>query len=346
MKKNLTPLISVIIPAHNAEKSIEKAVSSVLGQTYKHLQIIIIDDGSSDSTPAIVKKLSLEFPLVQLIQNKTNKGVSASRNLGIEAAKGKWLTFLDADDYFHGDYISSVSSYLSKYNFICTSYTQSDGRNNTIIKQHGLAQTQEITDSFLLSYMEKYFFQPYKFTALVHCWNKFYERELIVKNDILFNQKFHQLEDVNFVCRYLYYSKKKIFLNSAGIIHVVSKLGDNLSRYSGYETDASEKLVQALLAAKKLKDYLLANSGKEESVCFHHLVCSMSILFCMRLGRQFWQSPSLLLVKKINTFLASKPVRSMSSSLLNVPGESQLLAISMRHFPTIFSTAIILLIRR
>lgn len=177
MKKNLTPLISVIIPVHNAEESIEKAVSSVLGQTYKHLQIIIIDDGSSDSTPAIVKKLCLGSPSVQLIQNKANKGVSASRNLGIEASKGKWITFLDADDYFDKDYISSVSSYLSKYNFVCTSYTQSDGSGNTIIKQHGLAETQEITNKLLLSYMEKYFFQPYKFTALVHCWNKFYQRD-------------------------------------------------------------------------------------------------------------------------------------------------------------------------
>ncbi len=89
------PLISVIIPAYNCETTIQTALESVLCQTYPNLEIIAIDDGSTDGTRAVIQRLSDQR--LRLI-SQTNAGVSASRNLGIQCSKGELIAFLDADD--------------------------------------------------------------------------------------------------------------------------------------------------------------------------------------------------------------------------------------------------------
>src|SRR5690606_27199889 len=88
------PLISVIIPAYNAEATIVEAVESVLAQTYRPLEVLIIDDGSSDATAALIEN---KYESVRVIR-QSNAGPSAARNHGIREAKGAWVAFLDADD--------------------------------------------------------------------------------------------------------------------------------------------------------------------------------------------------------------------------------------------------------
>lgn len=92
--ENETPSISVIIPAYNAEKTIRRAIESVLAQDLKVLEIIVVDDGSTDATQHLIVS---EFPMVRY-HRQSNQGVSATRNRGSELAKGEWLAFLDADD--------------------------------------------------------------------------------------------------------------------------------------------------------------------------------------------------------------------------------------------------------
>lgn len=92
------PLISVVIPTYNYAGFLSKAVESVLGQTYKNFEIIIVDDGSTDNTRSLIKK---EWPVRYFYQE--NKGVAAARNTGIEQSKGDYLVFLDADDWLQPD---------------------------------------------------------------------------------------------------------------------------------------------------------------------------------------------------------------------------------------------------
>lgn len=91
------PKISVIIPVFNGENYIEKAVSSVINQTYTNYEIIVVNDGSVDNTREIVNKMVSKKENIKLI-NKENAGVSVARNIGIREATGAYLTFLDADD--------------------------------------------------------------------------------------------------------------------------------------------------------------------------------------------------------------------------------------------------------
>lgn len=93
--------ISVIIPAYNASDTIEKAITTIESQTYKPLEVVVVNDGSSDGTADVVKNLSTNLNVV--LVTIENSGPSKARNTGIDRAKGKWLAFLDADDIWTND---------------------------------------------------------------------------------------------------------------------------------------------------------------------------------------------------------------------------------------------------
>ncbi len=93
-----TPLVSVIMPAFQSEKYIEAAIRSVMAQTVTDWELLVIDDGSTDGTAAIVSRLAREDRRVQLLQNNENLGAAESRNRGVECSRGNYLAFLDSDD--------------------------------------------------------------------------------------------------------------------------------------------------------------------------------------------------------------------------------------------------------
>lgn len=100
----MKPVISVIIPVYNVEKYIRQCVDSVLEQSYKDFELILVDDGSPDNSPAICDEYAQKDTRVSVIHQK-NLGVSAARNNGIRLAKGEWITFVDSDDWVCSDYL-------------------------------------------------------------------------------------------------------------------------------------------------------------------------------------------------------------------------------------------------
>lgn len=100
MTDNKTPRVSVIIPAYNAEGCIGRAVKSVQDQTEQDFEIVIVDDCSKDQTVETVRTLQAKDPRIVLLQAEVNGGPSAARNIGFEAARGRWLAILDADDSY------------------------------------------------------------------------------------------------------------------------------------------------------------------------------------------------------------------------------------------------------
>ena len=96
-------LISVIIPAYNAEKTIEEAVDSVLSQSYENIEVILIDDHSSDGTKELLEALADKDPRVRVLSNDTNIGVLKTRLKGVHSSFGKWIAFLDSDDVWESD---------------------------------------------------------------------------------------------------------------------------------------------------------------------------------------------------------------------------------------------------
>lgn len=105
MNDSNNDVVSVIIPMYNAERFIEKTIKSVLNQTYKNSEIIVVDDKSTDGSAQIVQKLAQQYSQIVYIRFDENRGVAEARNVAIEMAKGRYISFLDSDDLWHSEKI-------------------------------------------------------------------------------------------------------------------------------------------------------------------------------------------------------------------------------------------------
>lgn len=111
----MQPLISIIVPVYNVEKYLNKCVESIVNQTYKNLEIILVDDGSTDNCPRICDEWAEKDSRIKVI-HKQNGGVSSARNAGLDNAAGEYIAFVDSDDYIKNDMYEKLYNALMKYN--------------------------------------------------------------------------------------------------------------------------------------------------------------------------------------------------------------------------------------
>ncbi len=105
-------LISIIIPVYNAEKFLDETINTVLNQTYKNFELILVNDGSKDKSVGVIKKYNDKR--IKLIDNKNNKGAALSRNDGIRKAKGRYICFLDADDLWNKEKLEKQINFIKE----------------------------------------------------------------------------------------------------------------------------------------------------------------------------------------------------------------------------------------
>lgn len=182
-------LVSVIVPAYNVEKYIEKCIRSISEQTYKEIEIIVVNDGSSDGTCGILHSLQKEDCRIQII-DKDNEGVSAARNDGIKHSSGEFIIFVDGDDYLSNDYVDYMISLIKENNCeFCLSlncYSQKNEKQSAGLEKKSILPNDAV--ALLLS--------P---RVVVGCWNKIYSRSFLEKNNLLFSTDLFYGEGLNFI---------------------------------------------------------------------------------------------------------------------------------------------------
>jgi glycosyltransferase involved in cell wall biosynthesis len=110
-------LVSVVIPTYNRSEELKRALESVLSQTYKNFEVIVVDNNSTDDTDAMLK--SLNDQRIRLLKIKNNGVIAASRNLGINSSSGEWIAFLDSDDWWHSNKLEKVMCYCNSGYDVC-----------------------------------------------------------------------------------------------------------------------------------------------------------------------------------------------------------------------------------
>jgi len=125
-------LVSIVMPAYNCEMYIAESIKSILTQTYRNWELLVLDDCSNDNTLQIIQELSQQDSRIKVLSNSKNMGVSATRNKGIGVASGEWIAFLDSDDIWRQDKLEKQIELSNRQsaNFIFTgsSYINSDGK--------------------------------------------------------------------------------------------------------------------------------------------------------------------------------------------------------------------------
>jgi len=189
------PKISVIIPAYNVEKHIEKTLKSLINQTFYDFEAIIINDGSTDNTEKIIKDVLQDTNFQWKLINQENQGVSAARNRGIIESKGEYICFLDADDYYHQDLIREIGNLLNNAvvpaDIIYWGWDKVD-ENKRLIDNYEKKYKYIIkSDSFLIEYM----------TGNIWIWtgSAAYRKKFLIENHIFFPEKIAIAEDIVFI---------------------------------------------------------------------------------------------------------------------------------------------------
>ena len=177
---NSEPKVSIIIPTYNQSQYLEEAVESVLNQTYKNIEIIIVDDGSTDNTPEVIKSFDNKIIYIQ----QKNKGASGARNTGIKKANGQYIAFLDSDDLWLKNKLEKQIKFIQnnpEIGLLGTGCYQMIDINKMIYKKIFPAKN-EILQKDLIKY------------------NPFIQSSVMIKKDVfnsigLYDEKFKESED-------------------------------------------------------------------------------------------------------------------------------------------------------
>lgn len=188
--------VSVIVPVYNAEKYLRKCLDSLLCQSLKEVEVIAVNDGSPDNCMNILDEYQKKYPQLKVIDNVVNKGIGYSRNIGIEAAEGEYLTFVDSDDYVSEEYCERFYEFAEKngLDFIHA--------NMYLEKPEGLVSTRYST--FEPATLEE---NPEIITKVSFgpC-GKMFKTEIIKEHEIKFEEKL-KYEDLPFVAKAIKHSK-------------------------------------------------------------------------------------------------------------------------------------------
>ena len=187
--------ISVIVPVYNVEDYLERCVESILQQTYAHFELILINDGSTDSSGQICDHLASQYENIK-VYHIENAGVSNARNMGIQLATGSWVTFIDSDDFVTQDYLATLASAAEGLNvgFVIASLHHIKNGIVTDIPSHSgkteLWSTEETMKELLMTTRTSFF--PVA---------KLFKRDLLA--DEKFNTNYHLAEDALFLTELL-----------------------------------------------------------------------------------------------------------------------------------------------
>ncbi len=199
--------ISVVVPIYNAEEYLEKCLNSIIKQTYENLEMILINDGSTDKSLEIMNKYKAEDERIIII-DKENGGVSSARNKGIETATGKYIIFIDADDYIEPNMFEVLEDDLFKNNVDISMC----GYRNVDINGNILYESKPMNEKYFDAKTFKYnLFKEDYYSDLI-C-NKLFRLEVIKEHNIRFHEDIHINENILFILDFAKYAYRYSFGN-------------------------------------------------------------------------------------------------------------------------------------
>ena len=289
-----TPLISVIVPVYRVEEYLERCVKSILSQTYKNLEVILVDDGSPDQCPAICDACAEKDARVKVIHQE-NKGLSGARNAGIDAASGEYLAFVDSDDYVSPHFIEELYQLLQDTGCAigqCRfSYVKGDGL------------VEEGDSAFCIyrgeSLMEQLYRPEEKATCFVVAWNKLYRAELFKETGIRYPEgRIHEDEATTY--RLFHEAKKLAFLDRALYGYYTENGGSITSVFSA-------KRLQWLTAHEERIAFFKKNGYEKLLPAAYRKLCDACITFYFRCTEQVKDAEELKkeLRKRLETYRAN-----------------------------------------
>lgn len=304
-------LVSVIIPVYNAEKYLKKCIYSVINQTYKQIEIIVVDDGSTDNSKVILEKIIAKNNNVKYFY-KTNGGQGSARNLGMSKAKGKYLMFVDADDWIDKEMIEELIAGTGngKYNLVMCGIKY--------VFSNSIKEIKPTEGNSVESYLTDY--------LLSSPCNKLYERKLI--NNVEFIKEKIKYEDLLF--NLIIASKTELKIKKLYRSYYNYNRENECGTINNVSVDVKDIL---LILTKSLKHYkankLFSDFYNEiEYVCIHATIITKSLVVFKEKNYNW----SLFTIEEIRTFLDENfPHWNKNKYLMSIPIKSKTVVFLFKH---------------
>jgi len=294
------PLISIIVPVYNVQEYLSKCIESILNQTMKDFELILINDGSNDKSTKICDEYLLKDNRIKVIHKK-NEGVSIARNTGINISRGKYIVFADSDDHVYENWCYEMYKAIinNDKNMIITGITIHNTRNNNNITNY-LNLNSDIDISII---KKRDFFILYKKQLINYPWNKIYITEIIKKNNVHFKENLKLGEDLLFNLEYLKFMDEDIIVLNKPLYNYI--LSDKESLDNRYYEDLFQ--IYKMLYGELYSFMVLFNTDiKTYEVSFYS---SYFFMLMRALQNTFNKENKASFFKKINlnsTILRSK----------------------------------------
>ena len=257
IEENKMEKVSIVIPVYNAEKYLRECLDSIINQTYENIEIIIINDGSKDSSLNICKEYAKEDSRIKLI-NQENIGVSKTRNKGIDVATGKYILFVDSDDYCELNMVEIAMKSAQKDELFIWGYTEVH-KNKVVPIKYNI----EINMNNL--------YKIFTSTLIGSSCNKIFSVQILRENKLYFEEKIYNCEDLLFVLKYLQFIKS-IKYEKHPLYH--HRIGRNVIMFFEKPTHRNITILNAyekMLEIPTLNDELIRKIKYEYIVAYHRI---------------------------------------------------------------------------
>lgn len=213
--------ISVVLPVYNCEKYIDRCIDSIINQTYKNFEIILVNDGSTDNSLNLLKKYKKKDKRIILIDKK-NEGVSVARNIAIDRSSGDYITFVDADDYLEKDALETMINLIKKEKVDILRTTYYKIKNDSIkfekIIYNGKIKLTPLNKEKIIESI---------LNQSLHCylWILLIKRDVIIKNNIFFEKELYVHQDIDYYLSLIINSKTIYFSDKLTYYYVYNESG-------------------------------------------------------------------------------------------------------------------------
>jgi len=333
-------LVSVIIPVYNADKFLLKSVESVLDQTYSELELILVNDGSTDSSEDQCRHLSNEDSRVKVYSQK-NMGPASARNHGLAKASGDYIFFLDADDFIELDAVKILigANKEDKYDLVMGNFSKLEN-NGRIVKQSVTFKTGDRAFHDKLKRLDrpeindyvKHFLKHPSNHLISYCWARLYKNSIIKAHHLRANETMHLFEDFIFNLQYLRVSNSVLFVNSSIYNYVMhnshvsasmSVLNSNslLHDMNLFDTEVLNYYTQMGISDEELK-LLIREIG--------HALVHYTIIFIVRSCRNMNNNIKMILYNEIKRLINDPLMIKSLKCYMPAKGNSRVVPLLMR----------------
>ena len=273
--------ISIIVPVYNMEKYLRRALDSILEQTLQCFEVILVDDGSSDRSGEICEEYGNLYGFTVIRQE--NAGVSAARNRGLDAAQGKWVAFLDPDDYWETDFLEMLYAHAKKHiDIVATGCAarREEGSEPVHFFDGDLAFSDKPKEIEGFESREKYELlcelmdvnygsDVRRPTGIGVPWGKLYRRKFLVKNGIRFDPELFRMQDNIFNMQAFEAARTVLYLDLARYVYNLEHIHHYTVEYNPRAAEAFAKVCayryHYLKDTNRFKDYVLRDLYEREA---------------------------------------------------------------------------------